>query len=146
MERASLNSLPAVLEDFQSRGYKPAEVTILVRTNEEASMVIRKLLHHKTTDEAKSGFSYDIMGSEGLTLESAASVRFLLSLLRLFIHPEDVVQKMMMQFEYAKGKFGRSASDAVQDAVANCNNTNHTDKAVCDAAISSIFTEKRMNN
>ena len=138
----SLNSLPAVLEDFQSRGYKPAEVTILVRTNEEASMVIRKLLHHKTTDEAKSGFSYDIMGSEGLTLESAASVRFLLSLLRLFIHPEDVVQKMMMQFEYAKGKFGRSASDAVQDAVANCNNTNHTDKADCDAAISSIFTEK----
>ena len=135
----SLNMLPGLLEDFQSRGYKPAEVTILVRTNEEASMVIRKLLHHKTTEEAKPGFSYDIMGSEGLTLESAASVKFLLSLLRLFIHPEDVVQKMIMQFEYAKGKFGRSASEAVQDTVANRINSNNTD---CETIISSMFTRE----
>ena len=134
----SLNLLPGLLEDFQSRGYKPAQVAILVRTNEEASMIIRKLLHHKTTEEAKPGFSYDIMGSEGLTLESAASVRFLLSLLRLFIHPEDVVQKMIMQFEYAKGKFGRSASEAVRETVANHRiNSNSTD---CETTISPVFT------
>ena len=83
------------------------------------------------------------MGSEGLTLESAASVKFLLSLLRLFIHPEDVVQKMIMQFEYAKGKFGRSASEAVRETVANRIDSGNTN---CETVISSMFTRKKMNN
>ena len=49
----SLNRLPAMLEELQSRGYRPADICILVRKNDEEQKVIHRLLNYKTTAEAK---------------------------------------------------------------------------------------------
>ncbi|MDO9153537.1 MAG: UvrD-helicase domain-containing protein, partial [Paludibacter sp.] len=109
----SLNRLPALLEDLQSRGYRPGNVAILVKKNDEAQDVIHKLLTYKTTGKAKAGFSYDIMGNEGLLIASAASVRFILAVLRHFINPSDNIQQTIINYEYARATLNLSENDAL---------------------------------
>jgi len=98
----SLNRLPALLEDLQTRGYLPGDVGILVKRNGDAQDVIHKLLSHKNTPEARAGFSYDIMGNEGLLIASAASVRFVIGILRLLVNPADSIQQTVVGYEYAR--------------------------------------------
>ena len=115
----SLQNLPALLEDFQSRGYKPCDIAILVRKNEEEQQVIRKLLNYKTTPEAKPEYSYDIMGTEGLMVESASTVKFLLGVLQLLINPNDVVQRTIVNYEYARGKLKLTENEALITGLTN---------------------------
>jgi len=109
----SLNRLPAILEDLQDRGYRPADICILVRKNEEEQQVIFKLLNYKTTPEAKKGTCYDIMGNEGLLIGAAASVRFVIGVLQLFVNPSDSIQQTIVNYEYARGKQGKSENEAL---------------------------------
>ena len=109
----SLNRLPAVLEDLQERGYRPADIAILVRTNSEEQDVIHKLLNYKTTTDAKEGICYDIMGNEGLLIGAAASVRFILGILQLFVNPDDNIQQTIVNYEYVRGKQGKSENEAL---------------------------------
>jgi ATP-dependent exoDNAse (exonuclease V) beta subunit len=109
----SLNRLPAILEDLQVRGYRLSDICILVRKNEEEQQVIRKLLNFKTTPEAKIGTCYDIMGNEGLLVGTAASVRFVLGILQLFVNPSDSIQKTIVNFEYVRGKQNKTENEAL---------------------------------
>lgn len=115
----SLERLPAILEDLQERGYKPSDVGILVKKNDEAMRVTRTLLSYKTTSAARKGFVYDIMGNEGLQIAGSHAVRFILGLLRLFISPNDTVQKTIVQFEFARAQMGMSDNDALNFCFAN---------------------------
>lgn len=109
----SLSRLPALLENLQSRGYRPGDVAILVKRNEDAQDVIRKLLTYKTSPEAKPGFSYDVMGNEGLMIASAASVRFVLGILRLLVNPADSIQQTVVGYEYARACLNLPANEAL---------------------------------
>lgn len=128
----SLKRLPGILEDFQSRGYKPGDVAILVRTNSEEKQVIQTLLNYKTTPEAKPEFSYDIMGTEGLMVESASTIKFLLGILRLLINTEDSVQRAIVNQEYAQGKLKLPVNEALKVSMSGNNPEN---------GLSSLFSE-----
>jgi len=109
----SLKRLPAMLEKLQDQGYRPGDIAILVRKNEEEQNVIRRLLNYKTTPEAKAGYCYDIMGNEGLLVGAAASVRFVLGLLQLFVNPTDSIQQTIVNYEYARGRQGKPEDEAL---------------------------------
>ncbi|NDP20719.1 MAG: UvrD-helicase domain-containing protein [Paludibacter sp.] len=109
----SLNRLPEILEKLQSQGYRPNDIAILVRTNKEEVDVIHKLLNFKTTPAAKPEFCYDIMGNEGLLIGAAASVRFILGILQLFVNPDDSIQQTIVNYEYARGRQGKSENEAL---------------------------------
>lgn len=109
----SLERLPAMLEELQSRGYRPADICILVRKNDEEQQVIHKLLNYKTTPEAKQEVCYDIMGNEGLLIGAAASVRFVLGVLQLFVNPTDSIQQTIVNYEYARGRQHKSENEAL---------------------------------
>jgi len=109
----SLERLPAMLEELQGRGYRPADICILVRKNDEEQQVIHKLLNYKTTSEAKPDVCYDIMGNEGLLIGAAASVRFVLGILQLFVNPADSIQQTIVNYEYARGKQHKSENEAL---------------------------------
>lgn len=108
-----LERLPKLLEDIQDRGYKPSDVGILVRTKDEAQEVIHKVLHYKTGSDAKLNYCYDIMGNQGLLIASAASVRFIINALELFIHPEDSIKQTIVKYEYLRGKLHLSENEAL---------------------------------
>jgi ATP-dependent helicase/nuclease subunit A len=128
----SLNRLPGMLEDLQNRGYRPSDIALLVRTNSEEQDVIHKLLNYKTTPEAKPNCCYDIMGNEGLLIGAAASVRFVLGILQLFVNPSDSIQQTIVKYEYARGKLHKSENEALNACFSPIVNTVNV--------ISSLFT------
>ncbi len=109
----SLARLPALLESLQDRGYRPADIAILVRRNDEERDVMDYLLHHKTTPAARPGYCYDVMGNEGLRVDTAPSVRFLLGVLRLLMRPGDSVQRVVVRYEYLRGRCGLADEEAL---------------------------------
>ncbi|HET7733609.1 MAG TPA: 3'-5' exonuclease, partial [Paludibacter sp.] len=109
----SLERLPSMLEELQGRGYRPADICILVRKNDEEQQVIHRLLNYKTTPEAKPDVCYDIMGNEGLLIGAAASVRFVLGVLQLFVNPGDSIQQTIVNYEYARGRQNKSENEAL---------------------------------
>lgn len=109
----SLERLPAILEKLQAQGYRAADICILVRKNDEEQQVIHKLLNYKTTVEAKPEYCYDIMGNEGLLIGAAASVRFVLGVLQLFVNPADSIQQTIVNYEYARGRQHKSENEAL---------------------------------
>lgn len=109
----SLRQLTALVEDLQHRGYKPSDIAILVRSNNDAQLVIENLLNYKTQPEALADCSYDIIGNEGLFISSASSVRFLTALLHLFVYPDDTVQQTIVTYEYGRGQLGLSDNEAL---------------------------------
>lgn len=109
----SLKRLPQLLEDLQDKGYAPTDITILVRKNDEEQAVIQHLLNYKTTPQAREGYCYDIMGNEGLLVSAASSVRFLLGILRLYVKQEDTIQRSIVNYEYLRGKHGKTEEEAL---------------------------------
>lgn len=120
----TLKRLPALLEELQDRGYLPEDVGILVKKNDDAQKVIRKLLTYKSSDEAKSGYSYDIMGNEGLLISSASSVRFVLGILRLLVQPDDNIQQTIVDYEYARACLLLSENEALNACFAESKEKN----------------------
>lgn len=82
--------------------------------------------------EAKSEFSYEIMGNEGLPIESSSSVRFLLGLLNVFIHPDDEVHQTIMNYEYARYSLHLSENEALKSCFS---------KPKVDQQISALFSD-----
>ncbi|HLP06201.1 MAG TPA: 3'-5' exonuclease, partial [Paludibacter sp.] len=105
--------LPRLLEDLQERGYRPADICILVRDKKDAHGIIGHLLTYKTSGNAKPGTCYDILGNEGLLIGGAPSVRFVLGLLQLFLNPEDTIQRTIVNYEYARGRLGKPENEAL---------------------------------
>ena len=109
----SLKRLPQLLEQLQEKGYAPADIAILVRKNDEEQAVIRHLLNYKTTPDAREGYCYDIMGNEGLLVSVASSVRFLLSILQLYVNPQNNIQQSIANYEYLRGRHGKTEEEAL---------------------------------
>jgi ATP-dependent helicase/nuclease subunit A len=130
----SLKRLPTILENLQDQGYRPGDIAILVRTNKEEQQCIHRLLNYKTTSEAKPEYCYDIMGNEGLLIGAAASVRFVLGIMQLFVNPTDSIQQTIVNYEYARGKQNKTENEALNSCFA-------TSQKVEDN-LSSLFTSE----
>lgn len=109
-----LNKLPMLLESLVDKGYKPCEVTFLVRSNQEAKTVIEFILQYKNRPEARPDFSYEMVGSEGLKLTTSHSVNFIVSVLSVIFNPQDDLSRMRMNFEYCKGKLKMSEEESIR--------------------------------
>ncbi len=120
----ALKALPSLLEDFQERGYKPSDVCILVRANKDVSIIVNKLLSFKSSEEAKPGFSYDIMGTEGLLPVTSPAVRFMLGIMQLFLDPEDKTTRIIVAYEYARFRLGLPEADALSRVLSEPENEN----------------------
>jgi ATP-dependent helicase/nuclease subunit A len=109
----SLERMPAILEKLQDQGYRAGDIAVLVRKNDEEQQVIHKLLNYKTTPQAKTQYCYDIMGNDGLLIGAAASIRFILGVLQLFVNPCDSIQQTIVNYEYARGKQNKTENEAL---------------------------------
>jgi len=122
-ENESLHRLPTLLENLQERGYQPCDVAILVKKNSEASDVIHTLLSYKSSGQAREGFSYNVMGSEGLLIASASAVRFIISMLKIMLNPTDSISRTVLNYEFARAALGLSANEALQACFSNSDET-----------------------
>lgn len=98
----ALNLIPSYLESFQDHGIPLRDVAILVRKNEEGQEIIAHLLNHKNSMQAKPGYKYDVISSESLRINSAASVNLLEGALKYLLNPNDDIARAQLAFEFAR--------------------------------------------
>lgn len=103
-QKEVMNRLPATLENLVDRGYKPSDIAFLVRNNKDAAMLTEFFLKYKTRPEARAGFSYDLMGREGLKLSVSRTISFIIAVLKLTATPHDIITRKTVELEYLIGK------------------------------------------
>ncbi|GHM98525.1 DNA helicase [Cytophagales bacterium WSM2-2] len=90
------------IEEMQSRGVKAQDIALLVRRNDEGERIISFLLEHKNSDKAKPDCKYDVVSSESLRIDSAASVNLLVAVLTYLLNPQDDIARAQLAYEYAR--------------------------------------------
>ncbi|MCB0489641.1 MAG: UvrD-helicase domain-containing protein [Cyclobacteriaceae bacterium] len=99
----SMKLLPQVIEDLQDQKVKLKDIAILVRKNEEGQRIATELLQYKNA-QAKPGYRYDVVSNESLRLDTASSVKLILSALRYLHNPNDAIVRGELAYEVVRGK------------------------------------------
>lgn len=105
------------VKTLQERGVALHDITILVRYNADAQILTSTLL--------KQG--YPVVSNEGLCVNNAISVRFLLNLLKLQVVPEDNIHYAITNYYYLRTK-GKGTDEAIQKATQHKNNLLFTEE------------------
>jgi ATP-dependent exoDNAse (exonuclease V) beta subunit len=83
----SLEQLPRIVEQLQDNGYALRDIAILTRTGKEGLQAAETLLGYKEA-HPESGYKYDIITEDSLTIHSSLSVRWLVALLSYLNQPD----------------------------------------------------------
>src|ERR1044071_8211560 len=59
----AIRMIPAWMEQLQDKGARPKDIAILVRKNEEGQQIASYLLNFRNTNEAKPGYSYEVVSN-----------------------------------------------------------------------------------
>ncbi|MDR0395462.1 MAG: UvrD-helicase domain-containing protein [Tannerella sp.] len=95
----SLEQLPGIVEQLQDNGYELRDIAILTRTGKEGLQAAETLLAYKEA-HPKSGYKYDIISEDSLTIRSSLSVRWLVSMLRYLNQPDNTSNYCMALLSY----------------------------------------------
>ncbi|SDK26627.1 ATP-dependent exoDNAse (exonuclease V) beta subunit (contains helicase and exonuclease domains) [Catalinimonas alkaloidigena] len=109
-KEAALEAMVRTIEDLQRRGYRPADIALLVRNRREGTEIAQFLLHY-ARERAQPGIDYAVISSESLMLQSATTVRLLLSALQCLKNPRDRIATALLLQEYNRYILGDEAAD-----------------------------------
>jgi ATP-dependent exoDNAse (exonuclease V) beta subunit len=98
----ALEQMTIHIEELQSKGVRPTDIALLVRKNEEGEKIISHLLSHKSSSLAKSNCVYDVVSSESLRIDSAASVNLIVAALTYLLNPMDDIARAQLAYEYSR--------------------------------------------
>ncbi len=104
------NQDPPIIErikELQDRGYRPEDIGIIIRTNEQGYQIANILLEYKAK-HPDTPYCFDIVTEEALRIDSSSSVQFIIACLRLSQNAEDTI------FRAVFNKFlGRAYDDKI---------------------------------
>lgn len=108
--------LCAIIEDLQQRGVHPRDIAILVRSNKEGQEIINHLINYPHSGKAKPGIQYQVVSSELLRIDNAATVNVLLHAMRYLYNPQDTLARAGLSFEYNRIHNTRTLPEVMQVA------------------------------
>ncbi|RKD89871.1 UvrD-helicase domain-containing protein [Mangrovibacterium diazotrophicum] len=97
-EEQVLEELVEAIKAAQDRGVVARDMAILVRTKAEAKVIADCLLTEKATGEGH--YNFNVLSGESLYVKNAASVSFLVSMLRLLKDPDDELSLSFANYQY----------------------------------------------
>jgi len=109
----ALELLPGQIEQLESAGYLPRDIAILVRKQDEGSMVAGKLLAYAR--ESGSGYDFRLVSNESLTLSANRSIRLIIGLLRYIMFPNDPLNRAELKYLYHLHHRGKHTLQTVFD-------------------------------
>jgi len=78
------------IKELQLRGFRPEEIAILVRSNNDGYKVANMLLEYKRQNDDPR-FCFDIVTGEALRLDSSSTVQFIIACLKLSQATDDTI-------------------------------------------------------
>jgi ATP-dependent helicase/nuclease subunit A len=97
----AIRMIPSWIEELQDKGARLKDIAILVRKNEEGQQIASYLLNFRNTEDAKPGYSYEVVSNESLRLDTSLSVNVIISALYFLKNPEDRVARGQLAYELA---------------------------------------------
>lgn len=97
------------IREVLDMGYKPCDITILVRTNGEASAIADELLAVRSSFPTEQQF--EITTEEALTISSSQGVRLVIALLRLAINRKDTASLTLYNSIHKQNRFDARLDD-----------------------------------
>lgn len=88
------------LNNLQDAGYRPKDIAILTRGKKEGKEIADFLINHKQNQEDGSPYCYNVISDDSLFIGSSISVRFIISVLKFFISPDDDINNYYLLVEY----------------------------------------------
>lgn len=112
-EEMALEKLPGLIENLQDNGYPASDIGILVRSNSEGADVLQAVLEYSSlaAPEKRGRYNYNIVSNDSLLVSSSPAVRFLISLLRYTINPDDDLSRAVMLLSWLAAT-GRDQGEA----------------------------------
>ncbi len=110
---AVLGRLVEWIEKWQDAGYKPGDMAILVRRNVEATEIVNYLIRYQNSEQAKSGYSYEVISDEALIIGNAQTVQLLVLLMQYVLHPGDAMLRAKIAMLYFQMSDEASTGNAV---------------------------------
>ncbi len=101
-EMAIQNTI-GLIERLQMEGHSLNDMAMLVRTNREASQIVRSLLDYKRDHDT----GIEVISADGMLISSSRVVRLILTALRYLQNPMDIVVEKDLIFEYQQVVLGR---------------------------------------
>ena len=74
------------IEELQSRGCRPKEIALLVRSNAEAEKMAAYIIEYGSQHKG-NGYNYDVVSEDALRIEHSEAVRFILCCMMLACNP-----------------------------------------------------------
>jgi ATP-dependent exoDNAse (exonuclease V) beta subunit len=90
------------IEELQQLGARPEEIAILTRTNREGEEIVSHLLLHKNSEKAKGYCCYDVVSSDSLRIDKAASVNLIVAAITYLLNPDDSIGRAQLAYEQAR--------------------------------------------
>jgi ATP-dependent exoDNAse (exonuclease V) beta subunit len=134
----SLAQLPAIIEQWQDKGFALRDMAVLVRRNSEATEVVEYLLQYKNSEQAREGYRYDVISNEALVIGNSLAVRFIIEALRYILHPDDKLLQTLVSYLYLVLHQGK----APREALATCfDNTESADTHMVHEELQRLINE-----
>lgn len=89
--------LPQSIENLLERGYKPGEITILVRKNREGQEIVETLLAYM--NQTSNATRYGILSAESLFVANSVAVRLLINAMRVLHDQHDSLSFSALLYE-----------------------------------------------
>ena len=109
---STYDELPDVttrIREIIDQGYRPCDITVLVRTKNEAYSIAQQLLRANESNDEQH--QWDIMTQEALLLNNAPSVQFILAVMHLSVDRKDVTSRGIYLRHYHDCDFIHEFSD-----------------------------------
>ncbi len=97
------------IKELIDRGYRPCDITILVRSKAESYYIAEQLLSVKEEGDAR--YRIDVMTQEALKVNNSSAVRLILAMLRLAINRGDTISRAIYNRYLKSGDFSAQISD-----------------------------------
>ncbi|MDR1338856.1 MAG: UvrD-helicase domain-containing protein [Prevotellaceae bacterium] len=98
-----LEQLPKLIADMQDRGYRAGDIAILVRDANDGRMVSDCLLNCADSD---TEHCFDIVYQDALLVKKSASVKFIISLMKAALNPDDMVNNALINYFLNRNQSG----------------------------------------
>ena len=89
-----------IIKQLQDSGYSPNDIAIITRSKKEGKKIADYLLEYNQNQESGSLYQFNVISDESLFLNSSVVVRFIISLFRHIVEPENHVNNYFMLYEY----------------------------------------------
>lgn len=105
--------LPALVEELQDRGLRAGDIAFLVRDKKAGKEVVDTFMQYKNEGRAKADYSYELISSESLYLNTSLVVGLLIDLLSFLDRRDDALAKGSIAYKYHKLQGREISSDTL---------------------------------